>query len=122
MKRRGNFFADQLRKVLFEKNLTQEDLGKLIGVKRPMISQWMTGARNPSLPSIKKIANALKVPANNFIDDENIKKETKNSTQNDVVKLMMSLIKEHNKAVEERMKRFELELNLIKKEISKLKK
>lgn len=122
MKRKGNFFAEQLRKILFEKKLTQEELGNLIGVKRPMISQWVTGARNPSLSSIKRIAEALKVPVKYFVDDENIKKEIKSYENNDVVKLMMSLITEHNKAVEEKMKRFELELNLIKKELSKIKK
>jgi transcriptional regulator with XRE-family HTH domain len=41
---------------MLDSDLTQESLGKKLGVKQGMISNWLRGYRNPSLVSLKKIA------------------------------------------------------------------
>lgn len=69
MARRSGYFADHLRKVMFERGLTQEQLGSLIGSNQRVISRWLTGNRSPSLPSIRKIAAALDLPINFFVEN-----------------------------------------------------
>lgn len=66
MVRRSDLFSDRLRKVMFERRLTQEKLAALIGSDQRLVSFWLTGRRNPSLASIKKIASALDLPINFF--------------------------------------------------------
>lgn len=69
MARKPNYFVEQLRKVLYERELTQEQLGSLIGTNQRVISRWLTGGRNPSLTSIRKIASALDLPINFFVEN-----------------------------------------------------
>lgn len=69
MARKPNYFVEQLRKVLYERELTQEQLGSLIGTNQRVISRWLTGGRNPSLTSIRKIAAALDLPINFFVEN-----------------------------------------------------
>ncbi len=68
MKNNKNLFCERLKNLMFEKNLTQEDLAKSIGTNQQMISRWMTGGRKPSLTSAEKIAKAMKVPLNYFFE------------------------------------------------------
>ena len=68
----GCFFASQLEKAMFEKKLTQDELGKLIGSNQQMVSRWLHGVRNPSLTSIKKIAAALDLPINFFVENSGV--------------------------------------------------
>lgn len=61
-------FAENLKSQRKKKNLSQEDLGKLIGVTGVTIMRYEKGLREPKLEIIKKIANALKIPVANLID------------------------------------------------------
>lgn len=69
MTRKPNFFVERLRKAMFERELTQEQLASLIGSNQRVVSRWLTGVRNPSLNSIKKIASALDLPINFFVEN-----------------------------------------------------
>lgn len=69
MARKPNFFVEQLKKVMFERELTQTQLAKLIDGNQRVISTWLTGTKNPSLSSIKKIASALDLPINFFVEN-----------------------------------------------------
>lgn len=64
-----NYFNDQLRKVMFERKLTQQKLASLLGINQARISGWLHGTRNPSLTSIKKIASTLDLPINFFVEN-----------------------------------------------------
>ena len=101
---------------MFEKKFTQEDLGNIIGVNRQMISRWLTTDRNPSLASIKKLAAALNVPVTYFIEDEeqNINNEKTDEQKNISIKTITELIKKE-------IKKYEPEINLLKREIKVLK-
>ena len=128
MGNKKNFFSQQLRKIMFEKNLTQKDLGDLLGVKRPMISNWVTGFRNPSFNSIKKLAEALNVSVSYFTEDTAAKKNTEKSDDINL-KIIMNLIEKQNKIfeekekkLEEKIKRYKAENDLLKKDIEFVKK
>jgi transcriptional regulator with XRE-family HTH domain len=69
MARKKNFFVEQLKKIMYEKELNQQEVAELIGSNQRVISRWLTGNRNPSLSSIKKIASALDLPINFFIEN-----------------------------------------------------
>lgn len=75
MKKREAFFSKQLRKIMFDKNITQQKLAKELGIAQTDISRWLGGHRNPSLKSIEKIADYFSVPLNYFIENF---KDTKN--------------------------------------------
>ena len=56
--------GDIIRKVRLERNLTQEELGKLIGVQRAQISKLENNATNVTLETILKVFGALKAKVN----------------------------------------------------------
>ena len=51
--------GDRIKAQRKQRNMTQEELARLIGVKRAVISKYETGDIVPSLEQIKKIANAF---------------------------------------------------------------
>lgn len=61
-------FSENLRLQRQKKNLSQEELGNLIGVSGVTIMRYEKGTRKPKLETIKKIANALKIPVSDLID------------------------------------------------------
>ncbi|MBO8158858.1 helix-turn-helix transcriptional regulator [Thermosyntropha sp.] len=52
---------EKIKELRLQKNLTQEQLGKLIGVTTSMIGMYETGARKPSLEVLTKLANCFDV-------------------------------------------------------------
>jgi transcriptional regulator with XRE-family HTH domain len=103
MKTKRSFFATQLKKLMFEKNLTQEDLAKKIKINRQMISYWLNSGKNPSLTSIKKIADVLKTSMSYFIEEPPVVKNE--GTKDLSVKVEL---------LEEKIKRHEVEINYLK--------
>jgi HTH-type transcriptional regulator/antitoxin HipB len=53
-----------IRKVRLERNLTQEELGKLIGVQRAQISKLENNTTNVTMETILKVFSALKAKVN----------------------------------------------------------
>lgn len=49
--------------------LTQEELGKRIGVSASMVSQYETGARIPKVGTIQRFSDALNVPIMDVLTD-----------------------------------------------------
>lgn len=61
-------FSENLKKQRQKKNLTQDQLGQLVGVTGVTIMRYEKGLREPKLETIKSIANALNVPLSELID------------------------------------------------------
>jgi HTH-type transcriptional regulator/antitoxin HipB len=53
-----------IKKVRLERNLTQEELGKLIGVQRAQISKLEKNAKNIMIDTILRVFTALKAKVN----------------------------------------------------------
>ena len=53
-----------IRKVRLERNLTQEELGKLIGVQRAQISKLENSTTNVTMETLLKVFGALKAKVN----------------------------------------------------------
>jgi len=57
---RLEILGEMIRKVRLERNLTQEELGKLIGVQRAQISKLENNTTNVTMETILKVFGALK--------------------------------------------------------------
>lgn len=62
---------DKIRQAIKEAGLTQKGLADLLGIKDPTVNTWVTGKRNPTVTTIKKIAKATGKPLNYFFDNSN---------------------------------------------------
>ena len=70
-------FGDRLRKLRKNTNLTQEELGKMLGVAKNTISYWESGDSQPSVETIIEIADIFKVSTDYLFGIENLSKEEK---------------------------------------------
>jgi HTH-type transcriptional regulator/antitoxin HipB len=57
---RINSIGEAIKRTRKEQQLTQEQLGKLIGVQKSQISKLENNNRNVTLDTIQKVFNALK--------------------------------------------------------------
>ena len=64
--------GDLIKKVRLERKLTQEELGKLIGVQRAQISKLENNTTNVSIETILRVFSALKAKVNFTIEILNI--------------------------------------------------
>lgn len=65
---RVEILAEQIKKLRKERNLTQSELGKLIGVQRSQISKLENGMSNVTIGTVVKIFNALNAQVNFSVD------------------------------------------------------
>lgn len=61
-------FKDKLKSVRKSKNLTQADLGKLLGISQALVGQYESGQRRPKPETIKRFADALNVNYSDLSD------------------------------------------------------
>jgi transcriptional regulator with XRE-family HTH domain len=70
-KRMGNpvagYIAENVRQLRLSRNLTQEQLARISGVPRPTWSNLESGAANPTVAVLTKVAAALQVPVEELI-------------------------------------------------------
>ena len=96
---------------MFDKNLKQEDLAEMIGTNQQMISRWLNGVRNPSFTSLKKIAAALNVSFNYFVEAENTDKDLKKTK---ILKLENKILKLEKEVLNLKNKNLQLEKENLK--------
>jgi HTH-type transcriptional regulator / antitoxin HipB len=63
-----DILGDMIKKARKEKHLTQEQLGKLVGVQKAQISKIENNAKDVRLSTIMKVFNALKATVKMTID------------------------------------------------------
>lgn len=59
---------DKLKAKRIEKGLTQEQLGKAVGVSYRAIYQYESGRREPNLKTLRALALALKCKIDDIVD------------------------------------------------------
>jgi DNA-binding XRE family transcriptional regulator len=67
---RVELLSEQIKRLRKEQNLTQEQLGKLIGVQRSHISKLENNTSNVTIGTIMKVFNALKATVNFRIEKQ----------------------------------------------------
>jgi len=68
-------FAQRLRALRIEKNLTQQELAETIGTVKSTISQYESCKREPVLSILIKLAKALDVDIPYLIGESDVKKQ-----------------------------------------------
>lgn len=87
----------KLKEAIKAAGYTQEEFANLIETNRGVINQWITGKRNPSASSLKKISKALKLPITFFLDNSittgNITTRDININSKDTIKTLEEKLK-----------------------------
>lgn len=62
--------GERIRTYRLRAGLTQKQLGEKLGVSNVNIGQYERGLRNPKLPQLKRIADALEIPFDLLMSDK----------------------------------------------------
>jgi len=60
---------ENIKKLREKYGLTQEELAKIAGVTNKAVSTWETGAKEPRMGAIERIANHFGIKKSNLIED-----------------------------------------------------
>ncbi len=121
----------KIKEILYLKKITQTQLAEKLGIHKQSLTVWLNGNKNPKIETLAKIAKVLEVPLSSLIEENpdtsndisnntpngipnNAANNNQNKTENDLSSKIELL--------EEKNKRFELEISLLKKDNETLKK
>lgn len=62
--------GEKLRDIRKEKGFTQKELGNMLGITPQMIAQYESGKRKPKLETLQRIAEALGISWEIFMDED----------------------------------------------------
>lgn len=62
-----NNFKDILKDFLIDKNLTQTEFAKVVGIKQSQVSEWLSGKAKPGYDMLKQISQAFNISADYFL-------------------------------------------------------
>lgn len=79
-------FGTILKKLRNEKNITQKDLAKYLGVSDRSVGYYETGQRTPPPDIIEKIADYFNVSVDYLLGRTNIRTPYKKTTENKIIK------------------------------------
>lgn len=63
-------FGEKIKQLRKQANLTQEELGKKLGVAKNTVSYWESNDSQPSLDTIKEISNLFQVSVDYLLGNE----------------------------------------------------
>lgn len=63
-------FAEQLKKLRQEKNISQEELAKQLFISRQAISKWENGDATPDLGNLVKLSEIFKISLDELVKGE----------------------------------------------------
>ena len=104
--------AEKIVNVVKQCGFTQQEFAKKIGISGTAISRWLSGNRNPSITSLKKIAKATKKDLSYFFEDS-FKDVSINSGDNSAVGRNAKII---TFAKDKEIELLQREVNLLKEE------
>ena len=61
---------DKIRMAMKEAGFTQQGLADVLGITNPVVNTWVTGKRNPTVRTLKKIAAATGKPLEYFLQED----------------------------------------------------
>ena len=74
-------FKDNLKRIREQRNLTQDDIAREIGISRQSVSKWENGVAEPDLDTIKQLCSILNCSLDELIYGEQPSKPVLSSTQ-----------------------------------------
>ena len=73
----------KLKIAIINTGISQEEFAKKLKINRALVSQWITGFRNPSMKNLDKISKILELPISYFIEE---KSENKTNIEEILIK------------------------------------
>lgn len=69
----GEFFSDKFKKLRLSKNLTQDQLAKLIYVSRSAVAKWEQNRGFPNIDALQRISKIFEVSIDDLLSDKELK-------------------------------------------------
>lgn len=69
----SEFFSDKLKKLRLSKNLTQDQLAKLIYVSRSAVAKWEQNRGFPYIDALQRISKIFEVSIDELLSDKELK-------------------------------------------------
>jgi transcriptional regulator with XRE-family HTH domain len=63
-------FKDNIKRLLEENNMSQEELGRMVGLKQAAISTYVRGIHYPTIPTLEKMAKIFGTTCDELLKDE----------------------------------------------------
>lgn len=60
---------EELRRLMYENHMTQADVIRGAKITRPTLCNWRNGKHQPTMTTLKKVADFFGVPVSVFVDD-----------------------------------------------------
>ncbi|MHC5215240.1 helix-turn-helix domain-containing protein [Enterococcus sp. LJL128] len=64
-----SLFSDKLSSLMKSRDMSDDELGNLVGVNRTTITRWRTGERSPKMEKLPEIASVFQVDPRIFIGE-----------------------------------------------------
>ena len=62
-----NNFKEILKDFLIDKDLTQTEFAKIVGIKQSQVSEWLSGKAKPGYDLLKQISQSFNISADYFL-------------------------------------------------------
>lgn len=100
--------ASNMRRIMYEKGVTQTDMAKALGFTKQSVSHWMNGEHLPRMNKLDKICEYLGCKRSDLMEvDKTRKTEPMTSEQAELIQLTMTASQENIKLVLEILRRLE---------------
>ncbi|WP_097025436.1 helix-turn-helix domain-containing protein [Clostridium peptidivorans] len=92
-------FGDRLRELREEKQLTQEELGKLLNISRQAVSGYEAEGNEPNLQNLVKLADIFNVSLDYLLGrtKERFNLNLKNKKDKDLIMDIIKVLENHKK-------------------------
>ena len=100
--------AANLRRLMYEKGVTQTDMAKALGFTKQSVSHWMNGEHLPRMNKMDMICDYLGCKRSDLMEVDKIRKtEPMTSEQAELIQLTMQANADNVRLVLEMLKRLE---------------
>ena len=92
MRKSKEILVDNLIALRKERELTQSELGQLVGYSDKAVSRWERGESIPDVDTLEKIAEIFKVPFVALFTEKAVEKRDKNEKRQTLNKIIVSAL------------------------------
>ena len=110
--------SERVLKVLKERNMTQVEFAKQVGIASSTISEWKKRKTNPTADKIMDICNVLKITPEQLLSGKGIEDEEEiaaTSPESRFTPYDIQMIEDYHSLKEEYQKRLEAYMEALKK-------
>src|SRR5699024_9501388 len=71
--------ADNIKRLLEEKNINQSELAKIAGVSESTVGKWVLEKASPRMGAIQKMSDYFRIPKNYILKEDSLEYETESN-------------------------------------------